>query len=341
MVTMIKKSKWMAVGLSICIAVAGVCTGCGNSKIGTKKVKLAAGTPDKDSIVMSVGSDGVEYSEMMNYAYLLKRQYEGNFGSELWNYSLGGNKTVGAQAKQEIVNMVTQLKVIAQAADRNEVSLTNDEKDEAMQKAEKIMEKVSGSDKKKYYLSVQGLSKLYEENVLANKMFYVATDKANTDVSDEEARQAAIQYIEIMTKGIGSSGQKIDMDEKAKAQALKWAEQLQLRAVKTKDFLTLAKDNTDATTQELVVGKSSTKLEKAALDAALALKKGEVSSVVEGTQGYYIIYCVNDKEEDATQARKEVIIAKRQNRLFQKKYNIWLNKCDVNISEDFWDYFQL
>ena len=305
------------------------------------KVKLAAGTPDKDSIVMSVGSDGVEYSEMMNYAYLLKRQYEGNFGSELWNYSLGGNKTVGAQAKQEIVNMVTQLKVIAQAADRNEVSLTNDEKDEAMQKAEKIMEKVSDSDKKKYYLSVQGLSKLYEENVLANKMFYVATDKANTDVSDEEARQAAIQYIEIMTKGIGSSGQKIDMDEKAKAQALKWAEQLQLRAVKTKDFLTLAKDNTDATTQELVVGKSSTKLEKAALDAALALKKGEVSSVVEGTQGYYIIYCVNDKEEDATQARKEVIIAKRQNRLFQKKYNIWLNKCDVNISEDFWDYFQL
>lgn len=265
MVTMIKKSKWMAVGLSICIAVAGVCTGCGNSKIGTKKVKLAAGTPDRDSIVMSVGSDGVEYSEMMNYAYLLKRQYEGNFGSELWNYSLGGNKTVGAQAKQEIVNMVTQLKVIAQAADRNEVSLTNDEKDEAMQKAEKIMEKVSDSDKKKYYLSVQGLSKLYEENVLANKMFYVATDKANTDVSDEEARQAAIQYIEIMTKGIGSSGQKIDMDEKAKAQALKWAEQLQLRAVKTKDFLTLAKDNTDATTQELVVGKSSTKLEKAAL----------------------------------------------------------------------------
>lgn len=45
--------------------------------------------------------------------------------------------------------------------------------------------------------------------------------------------------------------------------------------------MTLAKDNTDATTQELVVGKSSTKLEKAALDAALALKKGEVSSVVE------------------------------------------------------------
>ena len=41
-----------------------------------------------------------------------------------------------------------------------------------------------------YGLSVQKISEIYQENLLAEKMFYVATDEADTNVTDEEASEA-------------------------------------------------------------------------------------------------------------------------------------------------------
>ncbi len=337
-----KRSKWMlTVGVCIAMAVSSLCVGCGKDSTPKSKIKLDSGKLESDSVVMAVGDEPVLYSEMMNYAYLLKRQYEGSFGSELWQYPVEDGKTVGSQAKQEIINMVTQLKVIAVTAKDQKVSLTNDEKDEAMQKAESLLSGVSDEDKKTYYLTVQGLSQIYEENILANKMFYVATDDADTDISDEEARQVSIQYMQILTNGTNKDGQTVTLDDTQKAEAKKRADNLQKQAAQTKDFLTLARDNSDAAKQELVVGKDSTDVEQVVVTAALSLKKGEISSVVTGDQGYYIIYCVNDNDEDAMQSRKEEIIAARQTGMFKKKYNSWLKKNEVNISEDFWNSFSL
>ncbi|MCH5267290.1 MAG: peptidylprolyl isomerase [Lachnospiraceae bacterium] len=336
-----KRNKWLVAGMSLCLAVSTLLTGCGGNKTKKSSVKLDSGKMEADSVVMGVGDEAVRYSEMMNYAYLLKRQYEGNFGSELWGYTVGENKTVGDQAKQEIINMVTQLKVIQVTAKQQKVSLSNDEKDEALQQAEKIMENVSEEEKQTFFLTIQGMSQLYEENILANKMFYVATDDADTEVSDEDAKQVFIQYLQVLTKGRDSSGKQIDMDAAGIEQARKRGEALQKEAVKTKDFLGLAKENSDAPKQELVIGKDSEELEKAAVDVALSLRKGQVSGLIEGEQGFYVIHCVNDNDVDATQNRKEEIIEERQTAMFKKKYNSWLKKCEVNISEDFWENFQL
>lgn len=334
-----RRSKWLVTGLCLCMTAAILCTGCGGKKNSKSSVKLDSGKMQADSVVMAVGNEAVRYSEMMNYAYLLKRQYEGDFGSALWKYTLDKDRTVGDEAKQEIINMVTQLKVIQSTAKKQNVTLSNDEKDEALQKAEKLLESVSEEEKQTYFLTVQGMSQIYEENILANKMFYVSTDDADTNVSDEDAKQVAIQYFLIMTKGTDRAGKEIAMDAATREQTKKRAGELQKEAVKSKDFLGLAKKNSDAQKQELVIGKDSDALEKVAVDAALSLKKGQVSGLIEGEQGFYVIYCVNDNDEDATQSRKEVIIEERQNEMFTKKYNRWLELCEVNISEDFWDDF--
>lgn len=336
-----RKNKWLMTGVSLCLVISTLFTGCGGNKTNKSSVKLDSGKMEADSVVMGVGDEAVRYSEMMNYAYLMKRQYEGNFGNELWGYSVGENETVGDQAKQEIINMVTQLKVIQATAKKEKISLTNDEKDEALQKAEKIMEDVIEEEKQTYFLTIQGMSQIYEENILANKMFYISTDDADTQVSEEDARQIDIQYLQILTNGLDSSGKQIDMDETAREQARKHGEELQREATKTKDFLGLAKANSDALKQELVIGKNSEELEKPAIDAALSLQKGQVSGLIEGEQGFYVIYCVNDNDEDATQNRREEIIDERQTAMFVKKYNSWLEKCEVNISEDFWENFHL
>lgn len=198
-----KKIKITAMGICICtcmaVAVSMLCSGCASKDKGTKgrsSVKLETGEIAEDSIVMAVGNEGVRYSEMLHYRYLLQRQYEGSFSKELWNYELEEGKTIGDEAKQEIVGMITQLKVIKAEAKTEKISLSNDEIDEALQQAEAVMVSVSEEDKKAYALTVQGFSEIYQENILANKMFYIATDAVNTTVSDDlsaEEKEAEIE----------------------------------------------------------------------------------------------------------------------------------------------------
>ena len=194
-----KKIRITVAGICICMAVSMLCSGCASNDKGTKKrsnVKLETGEIAEDSIVMAVGNEGVRYSEMLHYRYLLQRQYKGSFSEELWNYELEEGKTIGDEAKQEIVGMITQLKVIKTEAKAEKVRLSNDEVDEALQQAEAVMASVSEEDKKAYSLTVQGFSEIYQENILANKMFYIATDAVNTAVSEgltAEEKEAEIE----------------------------------------------------------------------------------------------------------------------------------------------------
>lgn len=183
-----QRKKWMS-GLCIAMAVVLTFTGCG----GKKKSKEEKATVSSGTVVMMVGDDQVRYSEVMAYCYFLKCQYEESFGKELWSYKLDDNETIGDQAKQEIVNMITQLKVISGVAQQQDISLSADEQDEALRQAESLVQNAKAADKKEYSLSVQKISEIYQENLLAEKMFYVATDDADTNVTDDEARQEILR----------------------------------------------------------------------------------------------------------------------------------------------------
>lgn len=333
-----KGNKGQVIILAGLLMVA-LLTGCGKKE--KESISVEKGTVSANSIVIAVGKHGVKYSKLQNYCYLMKQQYENNFGEQVWDYSLSKSETIGSQAKEEIVNMVTQLEVICAQAKEQKIELSNDEKDEALQKAEEIMENASEKDKSEYCLTVSDMAELYEENILANKMFYIATDAADTNVSDEEAKQITVQYLQIATKSMSENGVEIILDESEKKTAFERAKKLQKQAGKEADFFNFAKENGDNETVELTIGRDSEQLGTAVKTQAFTLKSGQISPVIEGEDGYYIIYCVSDYEQDATYERKEAIIAERQTKMFQEKYEKWLGNYEVSISESFWKVFEL
>lgn len=340
-----KKNKFIYI-LCVLLSVSVILPGCSKGGGTTKKVKLENGSISDTSVVMKIGSTGVKYSEVRNYCYLLKCQYESNFGSGIWKYNLGDGVTIGDEARQEIANLITQLKIIKKTADEMQVTLTSDEKDEAVRQAEEVVNSASAKDKKSYCLSIQNMAAIYEDNILAEKMFYVATDEADTVVTDDEARQIDIQYIEVITKGKDRNGTEISMDAATKKEAAKRAQNLLKAARKSDDFFSFAEDNTDAANVSATIGRDSGLIGQKAAAEAFKLKKGKTSKVIEsvsadGTKGYFIIYCVDDNNEDATYARKETIIEERQTTMFKEKYAEWLKECDVNISQAFWEEFEI
>lgn len=326
-----KKSRRILLELCASAMAIGMLTGCsGKGSVGSN-VRLETGEVQDNSVVIRVGDIGVRYREVRNYCYLLKEQYEGSFGSKIWDYELEDGSTIGDEAKEEIINMITQLKVISATAESEKVTLTNDEKDEALQKAEKLMENVTDKDRKNYHLSIQAMERIYEENALANKMFYISTDDANTEVTDDEARQVKIAYLLVKEAGKAS-----DDGGVADRATVLWKQ-----AKKANDFSEFAREHTEAGSVEITVGQESTELDQEAVSAALSLEKGEISPVIAGKSGYYIIRCINPMDEDATYARKEEIIEERQTGMFKKKYTKWLGEYDVDISKAFWKIFEI
>lgn len=197
------KNKWL-LGMVTALTAAVLVTGC---SLGKKSTSMESGDASGGSVVMMVGDQQVRRSEVLAYSYFLKCQYEDSFGKELWSYRISENETIGDQAKQEIVNMITQLKIISAVAEEQGVSLSMDEQDEALQQAESLVRNASAEDKEAYALTVQEISQVYQENALANKMFYVATDDADINVSDEEARQAVLESMqEEAGSGSGAAG---------------------------------------------------------------------------------------------------------------------------------------
>lgn len=167
------------------------------------------------------------------------------------------------------------------------------------------------------------------------------TDDADTNITDEEAKQIKIQYIELITKGTDKNGRKVNLNAAQKAKTYKRMKEMLKEAKKAESFADFAEANTESRTSEATIGKDTKLLDKEAIDAAFSLKKGKMSNVIGGENGYYIIYCVNDNDEDATYSRKEAIIEERQTKMFKEKYTDWLSDSKVDISDKFWKVFAI
>jgi len=52
----------------------------------------------------------------------------------------------------------------------------------------------------------------------------------------------------------------------------------------------------------------------------MSLKAGEFAMVTNGENGYYVIYCVSELDETATNTRKDAIISERKAEIFNTVY---------------------
>ena len=96
-------------------------------------------------------------------------------------------------------------------------------------------------------------------------------------------------------------------------------------------FYKLARENTQASEIESLVGQMDTRKNLAA--AVLGLKKYQVSGVIEEADGYYIAYCVNPSGKKVNEEYKNQVISERQTNQFQSAYKEWSGQYEVKVSK--------
>lgn len=321
------KHKIMSVFLCLCLTLS--LTACGGGEAAedtTNESESAAavnnGTLQEDSVTVAVGKTTVPYSEYKVYYYFMKNQYEDVLTQDVWKYAGAGEdgKSIGQEAIEDVVRLIIQVKVICKAAALQGVTLAVDEKEEADYNATKFCEGLSDQVKQENSITPTLLAQIFEENKLAEKMYHVTTGQVDVNITAEQSQAAKVQLIFLKT------------NEQNKAQVKQQADQLCQKAKSSSDsFYTLAKENTQASEIESLVGRLDSRSNL--VNAVMSMKKNEVSSVIEEKDGYYIAYIVEESSQNINNAYKNQVVEERQTSAFQKAYQKWSEQYEVKVSK--------
>ncbi len=287
-----------------------------------------------------IGDTRIYYNEAMVYLKSAQENYEREYGNDIWEADILGNGvTFGAMIKEEVINQITELKIIGAQAAKEGITLSEEELADANAYAKEHFESLTSEDISKYLITEELLRQIYADNLLAEKTFEHFTINVDNKVSDLDSKQITIWQILINSVNYDSEGKPIGLSEEDKSAAYEKVKSLLEQAKITEDFHALAEANSEAETIEYTFGRGEGPEEYSDSfeQAAFTLKTGQVSDIISTDYGWHILYCVSDYDEDATTQRKEEIINQRRSELFAKLYEDWTANYDVVVNSEAWN----
>lgn len=289
--------------------------------------------------VMEVGDAKVYYNEAMVYLKSVQENYETDYGKEIWDCDIfGDGRTFGDIIKDEIMKQIMEVKIICNQAAELGITLSEEELSDARKLAREHYSGLTMTDKEKYFFTQELLVNVYNDNMLAEKVYETVTLNVNTEVSDYEANQRTLQHIFVRNYKLNDEGKREEISADEKLQAYEKLESLREKALETEDFYSLAESNTEDKVIENTFGRMNLPegYPEEFTRAVFSLKTGEVSNIITTAEGWYLIYCVNEYNKDATISLKESIIEQRRSDMFSELYTKWSADYDIVVNSETW-----
>jgi len=328
------KKRWIIGGLAVCLLLASV-AGCNNTPGGdgtpTGRVDR---TEYMDKTVVTVDGEEIGYREAMLYLQAAKQEYQSSYGEEIWQYALAEDgTTLGEWVKNRTLEQMIYVKIVCARAKRLGIELDSEEKNRVAERTEEYMGKAEYSTLALYGIARKDVEQVYTDTALAQKIYDSVTLNVDTDISDTEAAQKHIQSLMLKNYHEDELGNRSSLTVQELIATLDRFDSLYAEAQTTKDFYSLAYANTDDKEYlDMMVGEGELPEEFA---AAYALSEGEAMQI-RTDDGYYIFYCVSGYDEDATIAKKEELIALRQEEEFKRLYEDWHGEASIELNEEIW-----
>ena len=291
--------------------------------------------------LIKVGGLEVSYGEVILYMQSTKNEVETLYGKEVWNCALDKEGTTYVELlKEELKKQIIYTKIICAQAESLGIALTEDELMDVSEYTATYLAKFTKTELDYYGITKEQVESIYRDNLLAMKIYESLTLNVDTDISDEEARHVALEYIFLAKYRIAADGAYVTRTEEELQRLKERAIQLAEEAKTTEDFNAFAKKHTDDTDEiELTVGRGE--MFEALEKVAFGLQEGEVSGLIEAEDGYFILYCKSYQDEEATEQAKIDIILERQQNAFSEKYAQWEEDTTIWVDEVLWEMIDL
>ncbi len=289
---------------------------------------------DRD-IIATFGNRTLTIQEAKVYLTSVKNQTELIYGREVWDYKAEGtDKNYKELMKSNMLEKIKYIKVVCEHAGEYDVTLSTEDMADVSAYVSDFFAGISESTANEYKLNTELLTKIYSENILANKVYSKITLNHDSGANETNCRQGDFLCMSFKKYKTDEDNNPVYLDENDLAELKKNAESA-YNAAKNGDFRAVATAYCAGEEIELTAGKDELPAEIA--DSVMMLSVGETSSLLESRDAYYVFKCVNYKNEDATKTAVQKKINQEREDYFRSIYEGWYKKTDISIDTEKWD----
>ena len=306
--------------LLLALAASLVLTGCNTSN---------------EDIVAVVNGTKITKSDFEKTALKVGKEYEMIFGEEIWTSEVEGGKTFKEEFDNEILNVMISQEIVNQQAEKENITVTDEEIANEMSSYMQMIENVDEYNK---FMEENGIDEEFLKNHFRQTLIFdkyrnkimSETEITENDLRDyynthiDEYKKEEIKASHILITTLNDMGEPLSEEETAKKESE--AQDILARIKQGEDFEALAKEYSDDKASA-VNGGDLGYFAKGVMvpefeEAAFKLEKGQVSDVVKSSFGYHIIK-VDDKREEITSYEDE-----KENILGAIRYEIYNEKME-------------
>ena len=358
--------------LTAAMAATGL-TACGDSTVvdGTQTALVI----NDEEINLGKANFMLRYQQATMASYyetmssMLGQEYSLSFDA-LSDESDEDSPTVGENLKEDALTSIEQAFLMRQHASEYDVALTDEEVQGAKDAAAAFVEDNDAETLTKLGVTQEDIEDVMQVYAIQSKMYDPMIADVDTEVSDEEAQQSSISYVQVSTEGTETdeNGETVELTDEEKAEKKEIAQTFldRLNASEdpaTADFSDLrteindelnaqrraeeaaadtAEDGTDAaedstdeiylTASETTFGADDEDLDEALKEAAQTLSDGQVyAEVIEGENAYYVVRMNSVLDREATDSQKKTIVQERQAEAYSNQLDTWVEESDISV----------
>lgn len=298
------KVKAMAAVLFMSVAVSGC-------KVGSTEVVVNSGFSGSE--VFRIKDEVCTLSEAKVFLTNYQNIYADMYGVNLWKHKFKENE-FETYVKDITVSQLAQILAMDFLAEEKNISLNEEEQSKIKEAAKAYYDSLNDTEKQYMHVSEGDIEKLYSRYGLANKLYTQLTGDVNAEISDDDARvmEAAQIYV-------------TDENE---------ANEIENQLNNGADFMSLAGTYNEAAEIEVAFGRND--VQKEVEEAVFSLENEQVSGKIATENGWYFIKCINNYNQELTDANKSVILEQRRKEAFDDVYSEFLEELPSEFNEEVW-----
>ncbi len=305
-----------------------VFTGCGSSIDGNK----TGATLDGQEISLGFMNFMARYQQAIYDA-----QFSSMFGTGMWSQDVFGDGTdMQTSVKKNVAESIEEFYLLEKHMADYKVEITDEELAAMDEAAKKFMEDNSKKAIQQMGASEEYVKEMLRLNTIQSKMRKEMDAEVDTKVSDEEAAQKTISYVNVNCKS--TTDEEGETKEYTDEEKKNIEEQVKAFQKSAKDDFKKAAEDAGYEVSEYSYGEKdeSYTLDDAVIEAANKLKEGQISKVITTDENFYVVRMDSTFDKEKTESKKESIVQERKNDHYKEVCDKYKEDIKFELNEKEW-----